>query len=301
MFSVFPIVTLLGIFLLENGTADPFYRRVIGGKKKSLIIGTSKAAQGIVPSVLNQELGLVGGDEIYNFGFTIAHSPFGEAYTNAIKKKLAKGANDAFFIVTVDPWALSSSKEDPNNKDLMNDQNQFLGKLHSFSSLLNFEYLLNYYINSYYEILLRYVAVNSMHLQEDGWLKVTPKIEGDQFEKLTLSKILEYEYKFQNLTFSEYRFQSFIELIDFLSTHGKVFVVRMPVDKRIYDIENTIFDDLNIKVGNICALKCIPFVDFNLNLKDYNYIDGVHLLNKSTSEFSMDLAFWVSGSNAQLD
>lgn len=293
MFAFFPLVSLLGIFLLENGKADPFYRRVIGGKKKSLIIGTSKAAQGIDPSVLNQELGLVGGDEIYNFGFTIAHSPFGEAYSNAINKKLASDSKDAFFIVTVDPWAFSSSKEDPNNKELMNDQYQFLGKLHSFSSLLNFEYLLKYYINSYYEILLRYVAVNSMHLQENGWLKVTPKMEGDQFEKLTLSKILEYENKFQNLKFSEYRFQSFIELLDYLSVHGQVFVVRMPVDKRIYYVENKIFHDLNIKVGNFCASKRIPFVDFNLNLKGYKYVDGVHLLNKSTGEFSMDIANWI--------
>ena len=80
IFSFFPLVTLFGIFLLENGTSDPFYQRFITDEKKSLIIGTSRAAQAIQPKILNTILGLEGKNEIFNYSFTLMHSPFGKIY-----------------------------------------------------------------------------------------------------------------------------------------------------------------------------------------------------------------------------
>lgn len=293
LFSVFPLLSLLGLFLLDNGTADPFYQRVIGGRKKSLVIGTSKVAQGIVPSVLNSKLDLIGEDQLYNFGFTVVHSPFGESYNKAIQKKVAINSDDGIFIIAVDPWSFSTSKLDPDDKSKMPDEKLFLGQLHSFSTPINLEYLLKDYSNSFYEILLRYFVKNSMHLMEDGWLKTTPFLEEERFPRIYNSKVKEYEEKARRMEFSDYRFSQFIDLLDFLSQKGRIFIIVMPVDSKIYEIENSIFPQLIEKVKKESDLRNIPFKDFNESDHDYKFLDGVHLLYQDAEIFSSDLADWI--------
>ncbi|EOZ93752.1 hypothetical protein A33Q_3698 [Indibacter alkaliphilus LW1] len=293
IFSIFPLISLFGVFLLENGTADTFYKRVIGEKKKSLVIGTSKAAQGIVPTVINSKLDLKGENSLYNFGFTNIHSPFGESYNSAIRKKLCEATKDGIFIVTVDAWSLSSSLPDPNNRSLMQDEKLFVGKLSSYSAKINLEYLLQHYINSYYEIPLRYFAQNSMHLMDDGWLKATPKIEGDRIKRVYESKVDEYERRGRSVAFSEYRFNKFIELIDFLREKGEVYVVLMPVDDAINTIERSIFPELVEQLYKYCKSIGIPFKDFTVSRTDYTYVDGVHLDYRAAPVFSNDLANWI--------
>lgn len=47
-FSFMSTFSLVVLFLLEQGDVDPFYQKLRGYEKSSLIIGTSKAAQGIL-------------------------------------------------------------------------------------------------------------------------------------------------------------------------------------------------------------------------------------------------------------
>lgn len=293
IFSLFPLLTLFGVFLLENGKADPFYRKVIGGKKKSLIIGTSKAAQGIVPSVLNTKLGLIDENELYNFAFTILHSPFGDAYYTAIQKKLHEDTKDGLFIVTVDPWSLFSSKSDPNDRSLMEEENLFLGRLFSFSPYVNFEYLLQFYINSYWEIPFRYFVDNPMTLTDSGWLMVKPQPDGERFNKVYKSKVMEYRNRANGLKFSKYRFNRFVELVDFLQKRGSVHIVIMPVDEQIFQIEHEIYPGMVTELLEVCEQRGIPFKDFTEKNAAYRYTDGVHLNYKESSIFSYDLANWI--------
>ncbi|MDN3667885.1 hypothetical protein QWY93_00835 [Echinicola jeungdonensis] len=298
VFSIFPFGSLFGLFLLENGTADPFYQRVVGGEKKSMVIGTSKAAQGIVPTVINEKLELDGEKKLYNFSFTTIHSPFGESYNAAIHKKIDKDSKDGVFIVTVDPWSLSSSKKDPNDRSMMPDNKLFLGKLSSFSPVVNLEYLLRFYINPYYEIPLRYFVENSMHLKEDGWLKATPSIAEERYDRFYKSKIKEYEVRANRVKSSDYRIKSFTSLLDFLNEKGDVYVVVLPVDKNIYAIEKSICPDAMSNIKQLCNSKGIPFKDFNKSDTNYDFVDGVHLNYKSASLFSEDLAIWMMEVNS---
>jgi hypothetical protein len=293
VFSIFPLMTLYGIFLLDNGTADPFYRRVIGGKKKSLVIGTSKAAQGIVPSVLNAKLGLAEENELYNFSFTNIHSPFGESYNYAIQKKLFEDIKDGIFIVTVDPWSISAAKSAPNDRLMMEDDKLFLGKLSSFSSPINLEYLLRFYINSYYEIPLRYFANNTMTLTEDGWLMATPLIEQKRYSRFYESKVNEYKERANRVKFSEYRFYRFTSLIDFLKKKGAVYVIVMPIDEKFYVIEKSVLPEMVNQLEQFCKSSGIPFKDFSSDNSSYKFVDGVHLDYKTASVFSNDLANWI--------
>ena len=77
------------IFLVLNkadGGTDPFYIRFTTPKQQNLILGTSRAAQGLQPHVFDSICNV----NFYNYSFTIAHSPYGPTYLNSIKKKLNK-------------------------------------------------------------------------------------------------------------------------------------------------------------------------------------------------------------------
>ena len=81
---VYIILTAVMVWMLclSGGPyTDPFYLRFTTPQKKSLVIGTSRAAQGIVPSVMTSILNKKGwGEDLYNYSFTIMSSAYGEPY-----------------------------------------------------------------------------------------------------------------------------------------------------------------------------------------------------------------------------
>ncbi|WP_439481058.1 hypothetical protein [Cyclobacterium plantarum] len=234
-----------------------------------------------------------GEDELFNFGFTVLHSPFGESYFRAIQKKLFEDTTDGVFIVAVDSWSLCSFKLDPNDQSLMQENNLFIGKLSYFSGWMNFEYIFNYYINSYYEILLRYFANNSLTLTDDGWLKATPFLKEEWIKPILESKLREYKSRAENVSFSEYRYNNFLELLNYLKEKGSVYVIVMPVDQKIYEIEMELLPDMVNQIDKFCSSNAIPFRDFNNSDVTFKFNDGVHLHYKSSLAFSDDLANWI--------
>ena len=79
-FTLLIIIIHLILGLTADGTTDDFYLRFTSAKQKSLIIGTSRAAQGIQPQLIDSILDLTATDKIYNFSFTAQNSPYGEVY-----------------------------------------------------------------------------------------------------------------------------------------------------------------------------------------------------------------------------
>ena len=77
------------LYYLPDGYKDVYYKRFSTPRATSLIIGTSRAAQGIFPVILEKELIKENYSlPIFNYSFTLHHSPFGEPYNNSIKLKL---------------------------------------------------------------------------------------------------------------------------------------------------------------------------------------------------------------------
>ena len=94
-----------------GGHTDPFYARCTSSRQSSMILGTSLAAMGIRPEVLNRELGYSNyALPLYNFAFTIDYSPYNPPYLVSIKRKLAKGTRNGLFILEVNPFAFKKSK-----------------------------------------------------------------------------------------------------------------------------------------------------------------------------------------------
>ncbi|NVK53912.1 MAG: hypothetical protein HWD85_13335 [Flavobacteriaceae bacterium] len=86
-FSIFSLISFFAIFLMENGRADPYYRKFTTSTKHSLILGNSKGGQGLIPTEIDRILANQFQGELYNFCFTLYASPYGPSYLDAIKKK----------------------------------------------------------------------------------------------------------------------------------------------------------------------------------------------------------------------
>lgn len=93
-----PVIALhlfLGSF--AGGNTDTFYRRFTSPKQSNLILGNSRAAQGIQPTYLKS----LNGENFYNFSFTIFDSPYGETYLKAVQEKIKPDTKSGNFIITV--------------------------------------------------------------------------------------------------------------------------------------------------------------------------------------------------------
>ena len=96
--TLFFIVLLSFIFFYfrinADGFTDPFYLRFTTKKQKNLILGSSRAAQGIQPQTLKS----ITNNKFYNFSFSNLHSPYGSTYFNAIKNKIDRKSKQTFIL-----------------------------------------------------------------------------------------------------------------------------------------------------------------------------------------------------------
>ena len=160
------IVFVIFIFFQADGYSDPFYLRFTSPRQNAMILGTSRAAQGLQPQIFKEALGV----DIYNYSFTAKHSPYGPVYLNSIKKKLNVEGKEELFILAIDPWSISSLSDDPDNITSFRELDGCLANTEQVCRKPNFQYLLNNFDNLYYEILFK---DKQMLLHENGWLEIS--------------------------------------------------------------------------------------------------------------------------------
>ena len=287
LFSVAIIASVYFVFLQADGKSDPFYLRTTTPKQSSLILGTSKAAQGLMPEFINPYLET----DIYNFSFTVAHSPFGPAYLSAIEKKLDPRTKDGIFIITVDPWSISSDGIDPNDENQFGESKSFMGTLSSFSSKPNVSYILNSYGDNYIKILLNF---SQMEVHDDGWLEVFPPMDSTSVKNRIAENIQEQKTKLKNYKFSQTRFEYLKKTIETLKTHGKVYLVRLPVDNRIAAIEARLLPDFDKKIDELAKSEAVPYLNLMNSDTKFTFTDGIHLYKDSAKDVSAEVGKWIS-------
>ena len=288
-FFIFSIIITSYVLLgfLADGKTDPFYLRFTSPKQHSLILGSSRAAQGIVSTILNDELdeAILEG-EIYNYSFTVLHSPFGAVYLNAIKEKLSEKTKKGLFIISVDPWSISSRID----IDYPRESKLELAKISEFNSYPNYDYLRNAYQDSFFSLIPKKITPNQkMKLHNNGWLEMSIELDSIVIKKGSALKL--YNYKTKKLPrnkISESRIFYLEKIIKLLKKHGKVILVRIPLDKRMLEIENMLDSSFNSKMKFIAEKNNIPYMLY----KDDNYLfpDGNHLYKESGKKFSKLLA-----------
>lgn len=276
------------VFSQANGYTDAYYLRLATPKQSSLIIGTSRAAQGIKPTVINQVLNR---NDLFNYAFTLGHSPYGPTYLNSIKNKLLPATKDGVFILAVDPWSISNANDDPNDPTQFREADLLLGTTFSVTSRPNIDYLIENYDEPYYKLL--YNTDKTKLLHEDGWLEINVPIDEGIMNQRIQTKIKEYQDHAVNFKKSDTRLQYLNETIGFLKQHGEVYLVRLPVSPGLMEIEDQFMPEFNSLIEKLAAKNNSSYYNMSPLNADFIYTDGNHLYKDSSDGVSELIAKWI--------
>ncbi len=284
------------LFSVADGHTDAHYLRFTSPLQQSMILGNSRAAQGIQPSVLKNILH----KDFYNYSFTFNISSFGPVYYRSIARKLDPHTKDGIFIIAIDPWSLASQTEDPNDTANFRETKERLYQLENVSSKPNIEYLATHYNDAFYKILFNQSILNkrifnAMEVQEDGWLDVDLKLDSLAFEaKVPARRDLYLNEHLPISKFSEARLAYLLKTIELLKKHGEVYLVRVPVHPLFMEVEDMLMPNMDSVID-----PAIRASDGFLDLSPYNekfiFIDGNHLYKDSGAEVSRMIGEWIKG------
>ncbi|MBF9220822.1 hypothetical protein [Hymenobacter ruricola] len=278
---------LLGALALApvvlRGQVDAFYGRFASPPAGSLVLGTSRAAQGIQPTVLAGALGARFAGPLLNYSFTLTHSPYGPAYLRSIGRKLRPEVKNGLFVVAVDPWSLSLS----GPEGVYPEDQSFIGQLHQVSQNPNFAYLTAYQTKPLYRLLLDY-ATATERLHPDGWLEVNIGTDSAQVQARTARKLQDYRLLAARQHLSAGRLEALRQTIQFLQKHGQVVLVRLPVGSPLLALENDYQPGFDGLMRQVATQAAVPYLDYSR--EPYATTDGNHLQREASGPFSQRLA-----------
>ncbi|MBN2858303.1 MAG: hypothetical protein JXN63_07870 [Candidatus Delongbacteria bacterium] len=303
--KIFTLYLLTGLsvillFSFADGNTDAFYIRFSSPLQKSLIIGSSRAAQGIVPSIINDELEkTVPNPMLFNYSFALGYSSFGPAYYNSIKRKLDTDSKNGIFIIEVNPWTISENFKTVEDTTKFFENNLPTGSLKDVTSRPNFRYFLDFYDQSYIMIIINRIKnipylsknLNTSFLHDDGWFEVSVRMDEKSMksrEKKTIDKyvnVAPVSYKYSNI-----RYEYFKKTLQYLTIIGSVYLVRLPVKEDIVISENKYMPDFNDKMLSVSEQFGAKFIDLSDSNKNVQFTDGNHLWKESGKKISLDIA-----------
>ena len=274
--------TLLAPVVLKGGV-DALYGRFTSPPAGSLVLGTSRAAQGIRPAVLTARLGGQFEGPLLNYAFTLTHSPYGPAYLRSIQRKLRPETKNGLFIVAVDPWSLSLT----GPEGAFPEDNSFIGQLHQVSQNPNLAYLTHYQTKPLYRLPLDY-ATATERLHPDGWLEVNIGTDSAQVRARTARKLQDYRRLAASQHLSAGRLQALRQTIQFLKPHGRVVLVRLPVGASLLALEKIYQPGFDQLMRQTAAAQAVPYLDYSA--QPFATTDGNHLQRAASATFSQQLA-----------
>ena len=289
-------LTVWGVFYFADGPASGSYLRFTSGPQRALILGTSRAAQGVHPDVINAALQR---NDLYNFSFTLYSSPYGPAYLDLVKRKLvADTTARGLFILTVDPWSVSViCEKETEDSDCLNENQLFTGQLTTVSGWPNLEYLLHHYDYPYYKLI--FPKNENLFVQPNGRLEVTIQLSPEQRAIRTKTKLEDYEGVAETFRYSPLRAAYFREMIQYLKGRGEVYVVRLPVGPGMYAIEQRYLPSFQDSILHWTGAAGVPYLDLTVDNEQYATLDGHHLDGPSGERVSREIARFIIRERAE--
>lgn len=282
-FTSIPLIVLvLTTIYYADGYIDSYYLRFTTPKQENLIIGTSKAAQGIIPSILESHLNR----KFFNFCFTINHSPYGESYYKSISKKINKNAKNGIFILSVDPFGITSYISSDGKENLKTEV--ILGNMFFVNMNPNFEYIFRNNLSPWRKVFSKDPSKISpkVELHEDGWLEVDFKWTQEKFKKNKDRCIKEYRNLHIKRVLSKNRIHYLEKTIKLLQQHGTVYLVRIPTAKEMFDVENELVPNFNEYILKISKKYNVHYFNCSEDYDIYQTTDGNHLYKPSGIKFT---------------
>lgn len=282
------------VILFANGKINGFYLRFTTPRQHSLILGNSRAAQAVVPHVLDSSLANLNFQgPVFNYAFSLSTSPYGPYYLASIKKKLDHSTQKGLFILSVDPWSISREAHlatDDTTKFF--DANSFPYNIHFVNWDPNLEFLLKNYNAAWGDMIIaNTVRTIQAELHPNGWLEVTVPMHQKRHEERILGKIKRYRNEnFYSKTFSPLRLAYLNRTIRYLQGFGDVYLVRIPLDPRLADIEKEYMPQFDELMKTSAIENNVPYLNYFEDNALYQTIDGNHLFKESSKLFSKRLA-----------
>jgi hypothetical protein len=280
-------IIFFGICLFADGHTDPFYLRFTTPKQNSLILGTSRSAQGLQPKILKDALK----KDFFNYSFTISHSPFGKVYYESIIRKHKK-EKGAISIIAVDPWSISSWCSPPNDLSQFRENNLILNENKIVNLNPNIFYLIKSFNDKYINLINS--ENDNLYLHKDGWLEVDNiKMDSTSVEQRIYNKSVAYRSNHLPITnFSSVRLEYLIKIIVYLKQYGNVYLIRLPIHKNIMEIEEELMSDFDHKIEEAVNLSD-GYLDLTPQNELFDYTDGNHLYKNSGKNVSLIVANWI--------
>lgn len=274
---------------LADGSTDEFYLRFTVGPQRSLILGGSRAAQGLHPDVFNTAGGMEGFEgPLYDFSFTMAHSPYGRTYLEAVEHLVDPATRQGLFILQVDPWLIS----DPATGPAEPEAERALGTQITWNARPNYEYLVRHWDRGWGALGHWPMGDpdTSLEVLPDGRLELHLSMEADTVLRRTADRVRTYREDYlPGRVPSDQRYSRLRELVAYLREHGTVVLVRLPVCEQIANMEDTLDPRFNERMRAIEALdpafaprreQGMPPVRthyIRLDTMAANFTDGNHL------------------------
>jgi hypothetical protein len=278
LFFVFVLLSCYLVFMQADGSTDAFYVKFTTPQQASLIIGSSRAAQGLQPQVIYENLHAT---SIYNYAFSRIHTPYGKPYFESIKRKLKSDTKDGIFIVEVNPWSISQKKDEILDSLHFSENASYLGAITKVSTKPNLTYLLNFYDGRNIEIITKKgenYHGESLFVHDDGWFEVSLK-DADTKRKQRIQNTVNSYSKIRNdyVGLSDVRLAYLKQTLLFLKNHGHVYIVRLPIASSMLAIETSLMPDFDTQMLQLAKELDVPYFNFMGKRTKFNYIDGHHL------------------------
>lgn len=288
LYSVIVAVVFCILVSGANGYSDAFYLRFTTPPQSSMILGTSRAAQGLLPQVLDQYVPT----KFFNYSFTIAHSPYGEVYYNSILHKLDSRSKKGIFIVAVDPWSLSAVVTRDSFESEFPEAHLLLANTKFVNLNPNIPYIIQNFKGKYYTLIAP--QKRELLLHDNGWLEVSVPMDSESVLRRTTAKFKEYkEENLPNRKISATRLKYFSKTIDTLKKHGEVYIVRLPAHSKIIEMEHQLAPNFDSLIQPFVA-KANGYLDLAKQSESYVYTDGNHLYKESGAKLSEKVGRWIA-------
>lgn len=300
------IILLIHFVLAQfaDGYSDPYYLKLSSQKQTALILGASRANEGIIPSVIDSVLKTKNQQKgFFNFAFTDSDSPYGSVYLNAIKNKIKENTINSAFILSVHPYSISTRNNETNDELQFRENNLALGSIQQFNGHPNYDYLLNAYDYGWGNLLLKKIENKTFdwlgqkkilnkgtwaYVHEDGWLEVKFLSKDSLFFYNKAEQKLK-QVKKSKTYFSSLRYSYLRKIINELLKHGKVYLVRMPVDKKNVEFETKLMPNFDELMNDLAKQNNVEYYSFFNQKNDYKFSDGSHFTKSSAIKFSEKL------------
>ncbi|WP_203258684.1 hypothetical protein [Hyunsoonleella ulvae] len=306
---VFILAYIFMVDRLSKTYVDPHYYKFTQ-KSNNLILGLSRANEGISTYITDSELFNFkeSNSAFVNFALNEAH--FGSVYLNAIKAKISDMDN-GIFIMSVSPGNFTSPKRFIKNEQITEfDKTLTIGKINNFTSNPNYNYIIKTYPASLYNALHVNEQWPNRISHENGWNEIRLNTKKSIITDKDIDHWKSLNYKFyedkaKNEIISSYRKDYFIETIEFLKEKGILVLVRMPCDKYFLDFENNYWPNFNSYIDSISKAYNLKFLNYSETNNTYRTYDGSHFESNSAIKFTkvlcQDLKLVLKKSKARLN